>query len=196
MYNNTETLIPEKDKYPVIRNDYQCIDHVSLILSNDSIHALVDLLDKANVEHSLAYTVFRNGEEKRQLSVTGVTVAYSQERIPLNFINRYDLDIPSIYFPIPLIECTLDNITITQMPDNKGNLMDVIEIHHPKFNEYFNKYIEKGAEWSLGPFRAFIRVNQESRYTNPLPIDKSLYNSEFKLVFDTIRFMRFGELKE
>lgn len=187
-------LLPISTTEPKLNDKYQCIDHVSLILNNDSIIGLANVLNENNIKHELLRT---NTSGETVPKITGVTVAYSKNRLYFPF-GYNDLENNTMYFPFTQIQIKFcrSNVEFTKLEDNDGVLMDVMVLKLGFFNKLHKSFIEKyNAEWSLGEFVPFIKLNSETKYKD----NEIQFNwdnlKEFELVFDIIRYMRFAELK-
>jgi len=186
-----EPLLPNRLRYPVIREDVWTIDHISCVLSDTSRRLLEDILGP-----HVGY-INPNGSFRPMC----VTVAYSRTLIELYWFTRqHDLDDFMEFdtrkrpIVVPLDEVTVDNVT-----DKHGIQHGSLILNSSKFDQERMFYISnKGASWDEGGYIPHLVIKKEEAFTEDelSDIRYGLSNhSDTSFVFDRMRYMRFAELK-
>jgi len=186
-----ELVLPNRLRYPVIRDDVWTIDHISCMLSDASRSVLEDVLGS-----HVGY-INPNGSYRPMC----VTVAYSRALIELYwFTHQHDLDDFMEFdtrrrpIVVPLEEVTVDNVT-----DKHGIRHGSLILNSSKFDQERMFYISnKGASWDEGDYIPHLVIKKEEPFTEDELSDIRYglsNNSDASLVFDRMRYMRFAELK-
>lgn len=181
-----DLILPEILKHPfALRKDVQVIDHVSFLLSQVSVDIIKNLIQK---EFGLDINPFKP---------YSVTVCYSKNRL-----NIYPFTLPSFEFTEfytidPTTLPILNKVSIKTIKDVNGIPIDVLvidSIKEAEFKTIHNKYISQyTAEWSQGEYIPYIEVCRPSVLN--LEQERVLSNDpHVYLAFDTVRYMRFGEI--
>lgn len=181
-----DLILPEILKHPfALRKDVQVIDHVSFLLSQVSVDIIKNLIQK---EFGLDINPFKP---------YSVTVCYSKNRL-----NIYPFTLPSFEFTEfytidPTTLPILNKVSIKTIKDVNGIPIDVLvidSIKEAEFKTIHNKYISQNAgEWSQGEYIPYIEVCRPSVLN--LEQERVLSNDpHVYLSFDTVRYMRFGEI--
>lgn len=185
-------ILPSKEMYSVVRDDLVCIDHVSLMLSNESVLALASILDGIGVCHTL---LNKEGLPRQ----TAVTIVYSKNRLP-KYLIKEDLEVDATFVPLVKPEqydtfINSGNLKFQTVTDIHGNKMDVILIKTNTFMSLHEKYInDYNAEWSQGEYMPFIKINSPSYYDGSDWFNTlSMPETNQVLTFTDVRYMRFGE---
>ena len=186
-----EPVLPNRLRYPVIRDDVWTIDHISCMLSDASRRLLEDILGP-----HVGY-INPNGSFRPMC----VTVAYSRTLIEhFWFMRQHDLDDFMEFdtrkrpIVVPLEEVTVDNVT-----DKHGIQHGSLILNSSKFDQERMFYISnKGASWDEGDYIPHLVIKKEEPFTEDELSDIRYglsNNSDASLVFDRMRYMRFAELK-
>lgn len=181
-----DLILPEILKHPfALRKDVQVIDHVSFLLSQVSVDIIKNLIQK---EFGLDINPFKP---------YSVTVCYSKNRLNIYPFTLLSFEFTEFYTIDPTTLPILNKVSIKTIKDVNGVPIDVLVIDSIKeveFKTIHNKYISQyTAEWSQGEYIPYIEVCRPSVLN--LEQERVLSNDpHVYLAFDTVRYMRFGEI--
>ena len=181
-----DLILPEILKHPfALRKDVQVIDHVSFLLSQVSVDIIKNLIQK---EFGLDINPFKP---------YSVTVCYSKNRLNIYPFTLLSFEFTEFYTIDPTTLPILNKVSIKTIKDVNGVPIDVLVIDSIKEDEFktiHNKYISQyTAEWSQGEYIPYIEVCRPSVLN--LEQERVLSNDpHVYLAFDTVRYMRFGEI--
>ena len=181
-----DLILPEILKHPfALRKDVQVIDHVSFLLSQVSVDIIKNLIQK---EFGLDINPFKP---------YSVTVCYSKNRLNIYPFTLPSLEFTEFYTIDPTTLPILNKVSIKTIKDVNGIPIDVLvidSIKEAEFKTIHNKYISQNAgEWSQGEYIPYIEVCRPSVLN--LEQERVLSNDpHVYLAFDTVRYMRFGEI--
>lgn len=181
-----DLILPEILKHPfALRKDVQVIDHVSFLLSQVSVDIVKNLIQK---EFGLDINPFKP---------YSVTVCYSKNRLNIYPFTLLSFEFTEFYTIDPTTLPILNKVSIKTIKDVNGIPIDVLvidSIKEAEFKTIHNKYISQyGAEWSQGEYIPYIEVCRPSVLN--LEQERVLSNDpHVYLAFDTVRYMRFGEI--
>lgn len=181
-----DLILPEILKHPfALRKDVQVIDHVSFLLSQVSVDIIKNLIQK---EFGLDINPFKP---------YSVTVCYSKNRLNIYPFTLLSFEFTEFYTIDPITLPILNKVSIKTIKDVNGIPIDVLvidSIKEAEFKTIHNKYISQyAAEWSQGEYIPYIEVCRPSVLN--LEQERVLSNDpHVYLAFDTVRYMRFGEI--
>ena len=181
-----DLILPEILKHPfALRKDVQVIDHVSFLLSQVSVDIIKNLIQK---EFGLDINPFKP---------YSVTVCYSKNRLNIYPFTLLSFEFTEFYIIDPTTLPILNKVSIKTIKDVNGIPIDVLvidSIKEAEFKTIHNKYISQyTAEWSQGEYIPYIEVCRPSVLN--LEQERVLSNDpHVYLAFDTVRYMRFGEI--
>lgn len=181
-----DLILPEILKHPfALRKDVQVIDHVSFLLSQVSVDIIKNLIQK---EFGLDINPFKP---------YSVTVCYSKNRLNIYPFTLLSFEFTEFYTIDPTTLPILNKVSIKTIKDVNGIPIDVLvidSIKEAEFKTIHNKYISQYvAEWSQGEYIPYIEVCRPSVLN--LEQERVLSNDpHVYLAFDTVRYMRFGEI--
>nr|DAS30853.1 MAG TPA: hypothetical protein [Caudoviricetes sp.] len=181
-----DLILPEILKHPfALRKDVQVIDHVSFLLSQVSVDIVKNLIQK---EFGLDINPFKP---------YSVTVCYSKNRLNIYPFTLLSFEFTEFYTIDPTTLPILNKVSIKTIKDVNGIPIDVLvidSIKEAEFKTIHNKYISQyTAEWSQGEYIPYIEVCRPSVLN--LEQERVLSNDpHVYLAFDTVRYMRFGEI--
>ena len=181
-----DLILPEILKHPfALRKDVQVIDHVSFLLSQVSVDIIKNLIQK---ELGLDINPFKP---------YSVTVCYSKNRLNIYPFTLLSFEFTEFYTIDPTTLPILNKVSIKTIKDVNGVPIDVLvidSIKEAEFKTIHNKYISQyTAEWSQGEYIPYIEVCRPSVLN--LEQERVLSNDpHVYLAFDTVRYMRFGEI--
>lgn len=181
-----DLILPEILKHPfALRKDVQVIDHVSFLLSQVSVDIIKNLIQK---EFGLDINPFKP---------YSVTVCYSKNRLNIYPFTLLSFEFTEFYTIDPTTLPILNKVSIKTIKDVNGIPIDVLvidSIKEAEFKTIHNKYIsQNAAEWSQGEYIPYIEVCHPSVLN--LEQERVLSNDpHVYLAFDTVRYMRFGEI--
>ena len=181
-----DLILPEILKHPfALRKDVQVIDHVSYLLSQVSVDIVRNLIQK---EFGLDINPFKP---------YSVTVCYSKNRLNIYPFTLLSFEFTEFYTIDPTTLPILNKVSIKTIKDVNGVPIDVLvidSIKEAEFKTIHNKYISQyTAEWSQGEYIPYIEVCRPSVLN--LEQERVLSNDpHVYLAFDTVRYMRFGEI--
>lgn len=181
-----DLILPEILKHPfALRKDVQIIDHVSFLLSQVSVDIIKNLIQK---EFGLDINPFKP---------YSVTVCYSKNRLNIYPFTLLSFEFTEFYTIDPTTLPILNKVSIKTIKDVNGIPIDVLvidSIKEAEFKTIHNKYISQyTAEWSQGEYIPYIEVCRPSALN--LEQERVLSNDpHVYLAFDTVRYMRFGEI--
>lgn len=190
-----ETLLPEILKHRPLREDVQAIDHVSYMLSNASVELLDRVLNEMGVVHQLRY-------DSGNLANCGITIAYSKNRISIWPFKDIDYEMPKVFVAMqnPIsINLNPENIQFKTVTEPDGKMVDVLLINNKDITDAHQKFINDfSAEWSEGEYYPYIRINNPSYYHDSDWFKQLSFqqNQTESIVFDKVRYMRFGVYKK
>lgn len=181
-----DLILPEILKHPfALRKDVQVIDHVSFLLSQVSVDIVKNLIQK------------EFGLDINQFKPYSVTVCYSKNRLNIYPFTLLSFEFTEFYTIDPTTLPILNKVSIKTIKDVNGIPIDVLvidSIKEAEFKTIHNKYISQyTAEWSQGEYIPYIEVCRPSVLN--LEQERVLSNDpHVYLAFDTVRYMRFGEI--
>ena len=164
-------------------DDVTKVDHISILLSRQSVMLLDALLKKYDIEHCFHRDV-------------GVTVAYSYQTIQCYPFTYHCGEMQNEYANTDrFIDIALNQTVVDYHTDIQGNIHLVLLLPD-SIKKYWEFYINNHhAEWSQGIYHPYIKINDttETTRTKINDINRRLSTTSQSLRFDTLRFMRFWE---